>query len=549
MTDSDHDKGTLGLSSEQLDRIAEATMDWIAVIDFEGRLRYFNPTIRDQIKDIKVGQKIGEIVVAKDRAVWEQSIAKSSDGQIAPLELGIHCDGSVRHFALRIVPFRSESELREILVVGFDITAERAAEDELRHRETLLQQAEQLGGLASWSWDIKSDVGYWSDNMYRIAGYAPQSFTPKYEMFMEMVHPVDRAELIATTEAIYRRDIEALTRPFEHEFRLLCPAGKIVHVLGRGEVKCNEDGEPIQTNGTLLDITERRYSEESLRDSERKLIEAQQLGKIGSWELNLETRILNWSEELYRIAGIEPNSVPATEEEFDRLFGATEESLLSQLLEVVQSTRTGNQIYELSREANLIRCDGSERFVFERGRVVFDANHRALRIQGIIQDVTEIKQMEIALRLANDRLMLDRELLENKNTTLREVLGQIKEERDAIGQQISQNVERLVRPALAKIRSNMGEHGRSQLDALETTIMEITSPFISEIERRFVNLTPREMEICHHIRAGLRSKEIADLLTISVQTVEKFRQKIRKKLGIEGTTANLSSYLRSIKPK
>ena len=157
--------------------------------------------------------------------------------------------------------------------------------------------------------------------------------------------------------------------------------------------------------------------------------------------------------------------------------------------------------------------------------------------------------MQVELRALNESLKKESEMLEGRKVALKEVLGQIKDETDEIRQQISHNVERLVRPSIAKLRSTLGEHNRAQLDALESTIIEIASPFVSEIERRFVNLTPREMQICYHIRSGLRSKEIAELLTISVQTVEKFRQKIRKKLAIEGTTVNLATYLRSVKSK
>ena len=108
-------------------------------------------------------------------------------------------------------------------------------------------------------------------------------------------------------------------------------------------------------------------------------------------------------------------------------------------------------------------------------------------------------------------------------------------------------MDRIIKPALAKLRASIGDRGRPQLDALEAALTEVTSPFVFEVERQFINLTPREMEICNHIKNGLRSKEIADLLNISVQTVEKLRQKIRKKLKIEGTSANLSSFLRSLK--
>ena len=549
MKNKDDGKGVVGLSIEELNFITETTMDWIAVVDSAGRIQFVNNSIRKDVKGVAVGQLFSDLIIESDRPQFEKAITGRKIKQIIHVESGFRCHDKVRYFALRIVPIRPNGELNSFFIVGYDVTAERLAAEELKLREKTLQKAEQLGGLASWRWDIKNDVGYWSDNFYRMAGHAPQSFVPRYELFMSIVHPDDRAQLVEAAEAIYRRDASILEKPFEFEYRLVAPDGKITHVLGRGEAICDSSGTPVQTIGTLVDITERRRSEAVLRESERNLVEAQELGKIGSWDFNLETGKLSWSKELYRITGIDASSTPLSEAAFDKLFKPADRSLLSLLLKSAKSARPDSDSSELSREVQLICPNKSERTVFERARIVFGANQRPQRIQGIIQDITEIKRMQVELRALNESLKKESEMLEGRKVALKEVLGQIKDETDEIRQQISHNVERLVRPSIAKLRSTLGEHNRAQLDALESTIIEIASPFVSEIERRFVNLTPREMQICYHIRSGLRSKEIAELLTISVQTVEKFRQKIRKKLAIEGTTVNLATYLRSVKSK
>jgi DNA-binding CsgD family transcriptional regulator len=157
--------------------------------------------------------------------------------------------------------------------------------------------------------------------------------------------------------------------------------------------------------------------------------------------------------------------------------------------------------------------------------------------------------MEAQLLTANEQLEEDRRALLDKNVALREVLSQIKDEVNQVRQNMQSNIEKLIMPILRKLRERSREGERIDLDLLESLLADVASPFVREIETRFVQLTPRETEICNMIRNGLQSKEMGLSLGISVRTVEKFRQKIRQKLGVEGREVNLTTYLRSLAKK
>ena len=83
------------------------------------------------------------------------------------------------------------------------------------------------------------------------------------------------------------------------------------------------------------------------------------------------------------------------------------------------------------------------------------------------------------------------------------------------------------------------------MKALEDNLQAIIRKDIDLFKERYARLTPRELEICDMIRKGLSSKQISFDLNLSVATVQKHREQIRKKLAITNKSINLGSYLRS----
>jgi len=81
---------------------------------------------------------------------------------------------------------------------------------------------------------------------------------------------------------------------------------------------------------------------------------------------------------------------------------------------------------------------------------------------------------------------------------------------------------------------------------LETDLKEITSPFLDALKTTYARLSPRELEVCRLIKNGMTSKEIAETLNLSVMTVHKYRELIRKKLGLVHNEVNLHTYLQSL---
>jgi PAS domain S-box-containing protein len=162
-----------------------------------------------------------------------------------------------------------------------------------------------------------------------------------------------------------------------------------------------------------------------------------------------------------------------------------------------------------------------------------------------VRDVTDKKRADEALQWFSEKLQQERQNLIEKESALRQILDHIEEEKAAYRKEISEHVKNLLTPVIAKLRNRNGTLAQKDLDLLESSLKRIVEANIDEFQENYSKLTPREMDICAAIKEGLSSKEIADKFGLSVNTVHKHRQIIRRKLLLNNKEINLAAFLRS----
>ncbi len=139
-----------------------------------------------------------------------------------------------------------------------------------------------------------------------------------------------------------------------------------------------------------------------------------------------------------------------------------------------------------------------------------------------------------------------RKSLEEKNITLREIMDRIGEDKKDVVKQIQFNIDANILPLINLLKeTSLDDNQNHILTIMEKKLSDILTPFDLQLKKLSSVITPRELEICCLIKSGNSSKNIADMLNISIETVERHRCSIRKKLGLNRSSTNLTSYLRT----
>ena len=152
---------------------------------------------------------------------------------------------------------------------------------------------------------------------------------------------------------------------------------------------------------------------------------------------------------------------------------------------------------------------------------------------------------EMELQEINKQLSLERKALQESNAALRTVLTRIEEEKNEIYRDIKTNVDKIIMPILIAMSLELPQTQSKYIEMLKTNLEEITSQFVSRLSGSYHSLTPTEITICNMIRNGMRTKEIAQIRGVSMATINRHRENIRRKLKITNDDVNLATYLQS----
>jgi PAS domain S-box-containing protein len=181
--------------------------------------------------------------------------------------------GEVVEFVGTLVDVTEQHLAREAL--ERENAERRRAQEELRRSEAFLVEGQRISRTGSWAWSVATGEMSWSTEHFRIFGLDPDATTPSYAMFVDLIHPEDRAAV----EEVLERAVRDSSN-FQFDFRIVTPDGatKYVHSLGHLAANGAKNTEFI---GTTIDVTERRRADEALRGALADLERASRLSTMG----------------------------------------------------------------------------------------------------------------------------------------------------------------------------------------------------------------------------------------------------------------------------
>ncbi|MGF1643130.1 MAG: PAS domain S-box protein [Thiotrichales bacterium] len=264
----------------------------------------------------------------------------------------------------------------------------------LRVSEERLQRAMNGANDGLWDWDLATDAVYYSPRWKSMLGYGADELAGDLNTWRTLVHPEDEARVLAIVHDYLGGRLEL----FVVEFRMRHRDGHYLDILSRASLVTADRDATRRLVGTHLDITERNRIARALQESERQLREAQHVARIGSYFYDIQTNRWTSSEMLDQIFGID--------ERFERTsegWGLVlRQDIRAELQEYLRDCFARRLRFD--RRYPIVRVgDGVERWVHGLGEVEYDEAGRPLRMLGTIQDITECKQAEEALRDSETR--------------------------------------------------------------------------------------------------------------------------------------------------
>jgi len=245
--------------------------------------------------------------------------------------------------------------------------------EELKLRQQQLLEAQDIAGMGSFFWDLKGINSEYTPGALKIFGLTKPT---NLNSFFEDVHPDDREKLKAAINKAFAND-----GIYESEYTYT-KDGEVKRIWSKGTVNF-EDGKPISMRGTVRDITKEYQLLQGMLESDQLHKQAQAITHIGNWSWDITTNKVTWSDEMYRIYGLEPQSEQITFERFMQLIHPDDRE--KRKLEISESLET---LQASDYYLRIVNPDGKVKMLKGRGEILTDSQNRPVLYNGTCQDVT-----------------------------------------------------------------------------------------------------------------------------------------------------------------
>jgi PAS domain S-box-containing protein len=508
-------------ASEQRFRVAaEAMLDALAILspvrDREGeiidfRLRYVNDACcelvgfdRERLLDHQVGELYPQFPSSDQFEVYRRVAVTGRPYRSEDVQLPSAWAGTT--LASRVFDTVIASMGDELVVSARDVTEQKQDEQELRLRAELLDLAHDAVIVRD---PVDSRVTFWNREAEAIYGYT------RAEAVNRMTHELLATEFPESREAVD----EALARGgrWVGELRHTRKDGQVIVVSSRQALQRREDGQPLAIISLNSDITERKRAEEQLARTAGVLERTEEITKTGGWDYDLVTGEATWTEEVYRVVGLDRASHPPAPVQAIAAYAAEDAALIDAAF-----TRLVVEGEPWDLELRLVRGDGQWIWVRVIGRPTIE-HGRVVRASGTISDVSDRRRAEEEIRTLNAEL-------ERRVVARTTELERVNHELETFAYSVSHDLRAPLRAVdgfskvlLDEYAERLDEHGRHYLERVRAgavrmgmlidDILKLSRLSRQRFEREAIDISALAREIV----ADLRSVEPDRLVEVEIE--------------------------------
>ncbi len=286
-----------------------------------------------------------------------------------------------------------------------------SSQKELEQQQQMLSDAEKMAKMGSYVWNLQTRKIKHSENLPTIYGLEKDTIIDQI-VFDDIIHPEEQEEhQRAISEAMMAGKKEVFTtyraRPKNRQNE------EWKHYRTYSIINYNEDGEPITFIGTVQDVSEevaqKKMQQELLnyvKENKENLEESQKLAQIVSYDMNIVTKKIKWSDSFDEVFKVENYQIPQDTEAFKSWIESTDLPKLNEAWDFsVANKEEFNAVYRIKTPEKKIY------YVRERGYPVFDKEENLIKMKGTIQDITKAELAKLKLEKTSNEI-------EKQNTNL-----------------------------------------------------------------------------------------------------------------------------------
>ncbi len=303
-------------------------------------------------------------------------------------------DGDVRWVRDCAFAVIEDGDYERIVGLVQDITEQREHEYEYRKTRIQLEAATEADNIGTWQWHVKDDNLFADAHLAEKFGVDPDRAKSgaSIDQFFAGIHSADRDRV----ESEVQSALDACST-FQTEYRVIDSESDTRWLIARGEVICDDAGNPERFPGVIIDITKRKEFERGLERRRDLLRRTEELAQTGGWEVDLESGEQRWTSGTYAIHEVS--------EEFDPTISSGLEFYHPDDRDEIESAfnRCVEDGEPYDKEVRLITADKQVRWVRTRGEPIVE-DDQITAVRGIIKDVTERKERELELERSRSLL-------------------------------------------------------------------------------------------------------------------------------------------------